>query len=71
MKYKIVTDGKRYKLRVKNFLCWNTVSKVSESSLGVSSLTYPVYFDSETEAETYAKKVFGTWPERVRSWRIV
>jgi len=70
MKYKIVTNGERYKVLVKDFLFWNTVAKVSDYC-GSGFLTTPVYFDSKKEAETYAKKAFGTWAERVRTWRTV
>ena len=68
MKYKILTNGKWFIIKYKNFLFWHIVAKIE----GFDFL-FPVYFhsSSEKEAEKYARLRWGSEAERVREWRIV
>ena len=65
MKYKILTDGKRFIVKYKNCLLWHTIVN------WCTDPDIPQYFATEVDADGWAKKQLGQEAERIRKWRVV
>ena len=66
MKYKIVTNGIKYRVYCKNFFLWHSLFEVNN---GWTNDFQYYEFNSEEAAEAAVKIILGTGARRVRTWR--
>lgn len=72
MKYKILTDGKDFKVKVKHGLLWTFLKSYFHTGcFECPSGSYPKRFKTEKEAVKYIKEEYGKSAERVREYRVV
>ncbi len=67
MKYKILTDGEFFIVKLKTFIFWHTY--IEHSYYGCM-ISLPHYFGSEKSAEKKIIYLYGASAIRVRKYRI-
>lgn len=77
-KYRIAQKGKEFRVEIKHWWGWKEVYNPKKCEWGIDEFPYAVFctyhnFDSEEEAEDWAKIKYGTIAIRIREnkWSIV
>ncbi|MGD2071968.1 MAG: hypothetical protein PVG65_00555 [Candidatus Thorarchaeota archaeon] len=72
MKYRILTDGKKFYAQVKDFLFWHYIAKYFDTGCRDFPVgSYPRSFKSEKEAEKNVILQHGLSAKRERKIRVI
>jgi hypothetical protein len=71
MMYRILTNGEKYRIQYRSGVLsrWQYVSKRDGAYDCAGEV--PINWDSEQEADDYARKTWGESAERIKQWRIL
>jgi hypothetical protein len=68
VKYKIVTDGRKYRIKIKRWWGWEYAGDVIYNPFG--ACINPISWSCLEKAERWASDEYGNNRERVRQWRV-
>ena len=72
MKYKILSNGKSFRVKIKTFLFWHSIKSYCVTHcFECPILSYTKSFESEYLAEKYIKKEYGSSATRIREHRVL
>ena len=71
MEYRVLTDGKHFRVLIKRCLFWQTELYRGEDNVWASRFCSGRTFCTEEQAVEYVVKTYGTSAKRCRRWRDI